>query len=95
MEADKKVALVVTTKGNGVFFGYGVPTDRDTIELEQCRMCLYWADEAHGVVGLAANGVPKGSRVSPAAPRIILREVYAIMVATDKARLSWEKEPWS
>ena len=65
-----KQALVVTTAHRGVFFGYGEQTEKDTITLENARMCLYWPVENKGVLGLASDGPKKGSRVSPAAPNI-------------------------
>ena len=87
--------LVVTTSHRGVFFGYGEPTDGDTIRLEQARMCVYWPQENKGVVGLAADGPKNGARVGPAAPAMTLRGVTAIMEASDAAVKAWESEPWT
>lgn len=93
MENEKK-GLVVTTAHKGVFFGYGITSDSPTIELENARMCVYWPEGNRGVVGLAKNGPLKGAKVGPAAPKIILRDVTAIMEATEEAIRKWESEPW-
>lgn len=88
-------ALVVTTQHRGVFFGYGTPTAESTIELSRARMCLYWPEENHGVVGLAADGPKTGARIGPAAPKIMLRDVTAVMECSPEAVAAWESEPWS
>ena len=87
--------LVVTTAHRGVFFGYGEPTTESTIRLERVRMCLYWPQENKGVIGLAATGPVKGSRVGPAAPAMTLQGVTAVMEASEAAAAAWEKEPWT
>ena len=91
---DKK-AIIVTTAHKGVFFGYGEISDSKTIKLEKARMCIYWPQENHGIVGLAANGPVKGSRISPAAPSITLQDVTSVMEVSEKAQGNWEKELWS
>lgn len=88
-------ALVVTTKHRGVFFGYGEPSDSETIRLERARMCLYWPKENRGVIGLASDGPKQGSRVGPAAPAMVLRDVTAVMEASEAAAAAWESEPWA
>lgn len=90
-----KQALVVTTAHRGVFFGYGVPGADETIRLEQVRMCVYWSAETKGVLGLAAKGPAKGSRVGPAVPVMHLRSVTSVMEASPAAVEAWEKAPWS
>jgi len=88
-------ALIVTTVHKGVFFGYGEPmTDSPTIKLERCRMVLYWPPETKGILGLATEGPLKGSRVGPAAPSIILRDVSAIIGVSEAAIAAWERAPW-
>ena len=87
--------LVVTTAHRGVFFGYGEVSDAPTIRLERARMCIYWAENEHGIVGLAGVGPVKGSKVGPAAPAVTLRDITAIFEMTVAAVAAWEKEPWS
>ena len=90
-----KQALVVTTEHRGVFFGYGEPTEAKTIRLENCRMCLYWPESIHGVVGLASGGPQKGAKIGPAAPAMILQDITSIMEASPIAIKNWEKELWT
>jgi len=95
MATKKEIPLVVTTAHRGVFFGYGIPSDADTIKLKRARMAVYWPAETHGVVGLASDGPPKDARISPAAPEIILRDVTSVMAVSPKAVKRWEAEPWA
>lgn len=87
--------LVVTTAHRGVFFGYGILSDAPTIRLEDAQMCIYWPISNHGVVGLASDGPAKGSRVSPPAPSITLRDVTAVIEVTEKAEKNWTSQPWT
>jgi len=89
-----KQALMVTTEHKGVFFGYGEAQESKTIELDNARMCVYWNEATKGVVGLAAIGPQLGCRITPAAPKIYLNGVTAIMVCSEIATKQWEKEPW-
>ena len=92
-----KKPVVVTTAKKGVFFGY--LTDRtvgsDTVILTQCRMCIYWAVEVKGVLGLAVVGPLKGSRVTSAVANIEILEVTAVMDASPEATKQWEAGLWS
>ena len=90
-----KKPLIVTTEHRGVFFGYGVPSDKPTIELENARMCVYWTTEMKGVFGLAARGPQPGCRIGPAVAKIILRDVTAVVEASLQAAAQWEKDIWS
>ena len=91
-------AVVITTEYRGVFFGY-LPESADytakTLEPIKVRMCVYWPQQEHGVVTLASNGPVLGSRVTPAAPSILLHGVTAVMACTQEAINAWESEPWS
>jgi hypothetical protein len=88
------VPLVVTTEHKGVFFGYGIPTDKKTIRLTDARMCVYWSTDVKGVVGLAAKGPTQGCKVGPAAPGITLQSVTSIMEVSPEAEAKWKEEPW-
>ena len=68
--------------------------DKDTLEATEVRMAVYWSEDVHGVVGLAANGPTNNCRISPAAPKAILKGVTATMQISDKALDAWRKEPW-
>lgn len=94
--AKKKRFVVVTTAHKGVFGGYanGAATGK-TIELTDAQMCVYWSADVHGVLGLAASGPSKSSRVTPAVPCIRLEDVTAVMDASAEAEAAWRKRPWA
>ncbi len=92
----KKRAVVVTTEHRGVFFGYlngGDPTAK-VVVLDDAQMCVYWAADVNGVLGLAATGPSKSCRITPAVPSITLQAVTAVMDATDAAAKAWKDRPW-
>ena len=92
----KKIPTLITTDKRGVFMGYIDPNDasKKDIIAEDVRMAVYWSSDVHGVVGLAANGPSKDCRISPAAKKVHLRGVTAVMELTDKAEKEWLKEYW-
>lgn len=89
--------VVVTTDFNkrGVFGGYLESRKDDTVVLCSAHNCLYWSAETKGVLGLAAHGPQKGSRIGPPVPRIEFTGVTAIIDCTDEAVKKWQSEPWS
>ncbi len=96
VEKGELTAVVVTTSHQGVFFGYSDCVVADgSVNLAQARMCVYWPEETHGVVGLAAVGPTDRARISPAAPNITLRDVTAVMQCSAEAITRWEAEPWT
>jgi hypothetical protein len=88
--------VVVTTEHRGVFFGdlvsYDERAKRATIRDGQ--MCVYWSSDVRGIVGLAASGPSKSCRVTPAAPKMTLEGVTAIIDATEGAAKAWKERPW-
>ena len=91
----KSVPMVITTAHKGVFFGYGDPSDKATIRIEKARMCVYWSQDVKGILGLAATGPSKNSKVGPAVPAITLRDVTSCMEASEEAAKAWESGPWA
>lgn len=88
--------VVVTTDidRRGVFGGILESSGGGSVVLRDARMCVYWSAATRSVVGLAAIGPQKGSRISAPAPRIELDGVTSIMDCTDEARKLWEESPW-
>lgn len=88
--------LIVTTSYRGVFFGYGdySKATESTFVLKNARICVYWPEETHGVLGLAQEGPSVKARISPAAPEITLQGVTGVIRVTSQAAEAWEKEPW-
>jgi hypothetical protein len=90
-------AVVVTTAHRGVFVGHTTEPSNtvEAIDLVRAHMIVYWAAGNRGVLGIASKGPVAGSRVSPPVRSIGLRNVTAIMDASDEAVAAWEKAPWS
>ena len=98
-KSEKRNAYVVTTAHRGVFFGYSNLTAKQLMatkhpEIGNARMCVYWPRDVHGVMGLASVGPLEGSRVGPSSD-VVLKDVTAVLSATDVAVKRWESEPWS
>ena len=91
----QNIPLIVTTAHRGVFFGYGIVTDKKIIRLENARMCVYWSNECKGIVGLATSGPTKNCKIGPAAIAITIQDVTAIMEVTKEAEDKWNSQPWN
>jgi hypothetical protein len=95
---DQGTPVVVTTEHKGVFFGFlapGADPAAKTVQITDAQMCVYWNSDVQGVVGLAATGPTRGSKVSRPAPRITLQAVTAVIDATPEAVSAWRGRPWS
>ena len=91
----KERCVLVTTAHRGVFVGHtSDKPDAETIALTKARMVVYWGPECHGVLGVAAKGVSRGSKLSPAVDRIVLRNVTSVVDCTPEAEKSFSTEPW-
>lgn len=88
--------VVVTTEHKGVFFGLceAEDTTARTVTIAEAQMCVYWASDVQGVVGLAASGPSKSCKVTPPAPRMTLTGTTAVMDATEAAATAWKERPW-
>ena len=96
---NKQLIPVLLTTDNtkrGVFMGYINPKDADkeTIEVYDLRMCIYWSADVKGVIGLAATGPSENCRITKAAKRALIKGVTAVVELTDTALKAWKKEPW-
>ena len=92
MTKSKETAVVVTTKHRGVFFGYAIKTDGETIHLRRARNCIYWRG-IKGFLALAESGPTSGCRVGPAVD-IEIRDITCVAQCTEAAVAAWEKAPW-
>jgi len=90
----KKKAVVVTTEFRGVFFGYLAKSDGDVAELTGAKNCIYWTADVKGFIGLATKGPVSGCKIGPAAPRLKLNKVTAVIDCTKEAEEAWNKEIW-
>lgn len=93
MDQQQEHPVIVTTAHRGVFFGYAIATDGETVALKRARNCVYWSEDVRGFMGLAANGPSDGCRIGPAAD-ITLRNITAVVEVTPAAAAKWEAQPW-
>jgi len=95
----KKKFVVVTTDSTrrGVFGGNLVDHDKtnNRVTLKNAQMAVYWSAETRGVLGLAAIGPQKGSKITPPVPSIELDGVTSVMACTDIAEEQWKKQIWN
>lgn len=95
MNEEKRYVVITTDKDRrGVFFGELSSENKGVVELKSARMAIYWSSDTKGVLGLASIGPQKGSRISPAVPKIKLNGVTAIMDCSSEAIKQWEKQLW-
>jgi acetylornithine/succinyldiaminopimelate/putrescine aminotransferase len=86
--------VIVTTKHRGVFFGFAVDTNGETVFLKRARLCIRWSADIKGFMGLAASGPSATCRIGPPAD-ITLREITAVMEVQPDAVKKWEAQPWA
>ena len=90
----KERCVLVTTLHRGVFCGYATKTGGKTLKLRQARLCIYWAKECRGFMGLASMGPTEQCRVGPPAD-IELRDITSVVEVTPEAATKWALAPWS
>lgn len=97
MTQSAQAPVVVTTQHRGVFFGRLLDSQHDqtVITLSDAQMCVYWAADVQGVLGLAATGPTTGCKITRPVPRITLQDVTAVIEATPEAVKLWQDRPWS
>lgn len=98
MTKKKLIPVLITTDNTkrGVFFGYIDPADADkeTLRAEEVQMCVYWSTDVKGVLGLAATGPSKSSRVTRPGAAGTIRGVTLVVEATSAAEKAWKACPW-
>lgn len=86
--------VVVTTDKRGVFFGRLVRHEGDVADLADAQNCIYWSTQTRGVLGLAAKGPQKGSRVGPPISLLTLNGVTSLAKCSKEASAAWKEQPW-
>lgn len=98
MSGDKIPVLITTdSTKRGVFFGYINPedADKDTMRVEEVQMCVYWSQDTHGVLGLAATGPKSGCRVTKPAKAGTIKGVTLVAECSKEAVKAWKATPWA
>lgn len=78
--------FVVITEFKEIFAGWSEsdPT-ADTIVLRKARQVVYFSADTKGLLGLAANGPGKDSRISNECPEVTIRRPVNVLLATEAA----------
>lgn len=88
-------AVVVTTEKKGVFFGYASEVSKEKMLLRGARLCVYWAADCKGFMGLAAKGPTKSCKIGPAVPSITVFDITSVSECSPEAAAAWEAAPWA
>jgi len=94
---NEKRAWVICAEPQLVFFGYATESELESEApwIENLRLCVRWSESTRGVIGLASVGPRDGSRVTPAAPGMRLRNrIEGYIECTPEAIERWEAGPW-
>ncbi len=87
--------VVVTTANRGIFIGQtDAPVGAETVVLKDGRNVFYFTAETGGFVGIASKGLFRGAKVGPAAERLELRNITAVLDASREAVETWSKIGW-
>jgi hypothetical protein len=90
----EEAMVVVVTQGNAIFCGWTMDADSDVIKLRAARQAVYYSEDTHGLLGLAANGPGKQSRIGPPAD-ITVRNVTHVIKCSAEAAKKWEDAKWA
>lgn len=87
------VMVVVVTQGNAIFCGWTTDAESEVVKLRAARQAVYYSPDTHGLLGLAANGPGKHSRIGPPA-NITVRNVTHVIECSPNAVKTWEEAAW-
>ena len=93
MTNGEEIMVVVVTQGNAIFCGWTTDADSEVIKLRAARQAVYYSADTHGLLGLAANGPGKDSRIGPPA-NITVRNVTHVIECSPAAVETWEDSKW-
>ena len=90
------IAVLVTTKLRGVFFGYIDPKDveKEVLSIVNCRNVLFWSSDVKGFLGLTTSGPSKSCRVGPASAKVRLHDISSVSDVSPEAVKAFEAAPW-
>ena len=85
--------VVVLTQGNAIFCGWTTDADSEVVKLRAARQAVYYSADTKGLLGLAANGPGKDSRIGPPADVTVRNVTHVIECSADAAK-KWEGAGW-
>ncbi len=78
--------LIIITGYKEIFAGWTNDDPKaDIITLTDARQVIYYTAETKGLLGLAANGPGKDSRISNVAPSVTIRQPVNVLLASPEA----------
>ena len=84
--SDKGQFFVVITEFKEIFAGWSTSDPKaDIIVLNNARQVIYFSADTKGMLGLAANGPGKDSRVSNECPQVIIRKPVNVLLGSSAA----------
>jgi len=92
-QSKEEIMVVVVTQGNAIFCGWTTDADGEIIKLRAARQAVYYSPDTHGLLGLAANGPGKDSRIGPPA-NITVRNATHVIECSPEAIETWEDAKW-
>jgi hypothetical protein len=89
----EETMVVVVTQGNAIFCGWTTEPDSEVVKLRAARQAVYYSADTHGLLGLAANGPGKDSRIGPPA-NITVRNITHVIECSPQAVKAWGEAEW-
>jgi hypothetical protein len=86
--------VVVLTGLKEIFCGWTTDTSGDRIKLRNARQACYFSADTQGLLGLAATGPAKGSKIGPSA-NIEVRHILNVIECSPSAVEAWEAAKWA
>jgi hypothetical protein len=90
----EEVMVVVLTQGNAIYCGWTTEPQAEVMQLRAARQAVYYSADTKGVLGLAANGPGKDSRIGPPADIPALRNISQVILCSPSAIRVWEEAKW-
>lgn len=89
---DERMVVVLTAQKE-IFCGWTTDTSGERINLRAARQAVYYSADTHGLLGLAAHGPARGSRIGPAAT-VECRSILNVIECSSVAVSAWEGAKW-
>lgn len=91
----EEIMVIVVTQGNAIYWGWTRDPDGETVKLRNARQVVYYSADTHGLLGLAATGPGKQSRIGPPVASTTIRNVTQTIECSPEAARAWEDAKWT
>jgi len=89
------MVVVVLTEFKEIFCGECDDPWGDVLMLKNARQAIFFSEETHGLLGLAANGPAEGSRIGPVVEEMRVARPVNVIKCSAEAVKKWESAEWS